>query len=149
MRGYDDGTFRPNEKITRAELAAIISRFAELDGTSAPSFSDIEGHWAQDSIRLAASNGWIYGYTDGSFRPNQAITRAETAAMINRVLDRTPKNEDALLDGMLTFWDNLDTSKWYYIPIQEATNYHRYVKDESGETWVELLTNIDWTVYEQ
>ena len=149
VRGYDDGTFRPNEKITRAELAAIISRFAELDGTSAPSFSDIEGHWAQDSIRLAASNGWIYGYTDGSFRPNQAITRAETAAMINRVLDRTPKNEDALLDGMITFWDNLDTTKWYYIPIQEATNYHRYVKDESGETWVELLTNIDWTVYEQ
>ncbi|MEA4824311.1 MAG: S-layer homology domain-containing protein, partial [Clostridiaceae bacterium] len=149
VTGYEDGTFRPNAMITRAELAAIIARFAELEGSAQFVFTDINGHWAEASILLAASNGWITGYENGTFRPNLAITRAETVTMINRVLDRLPKNKEALLEEMLTFSDNLDTEEWYYIPIQEATNYHKYAKNEAGETWTELIENIDWTIYEQ
>ncbi|NLD87474.1 MAG: hypothetical protein GX633_04375 [Clostridiales bacterium] len=148
VNGYNDGTFRPNALITRAELAAIIARFAELNSSAKFSFTDIDGHWAERSILLAARSGWITGYEDRSFRPDLAITRAETVAMINRLLDRVPKHKESLLRDMLTFYDNLDTEKWYYIPIQEATNFHQYVKSKTDETWVELIENIDWTIYE-
>lgn len=148
ISGYTDGTFKPNAPITRAELATIIARFAKLD-VNTKTFSDINGHWAQKYIELAAGNGWIDGYTDGTFRPNQNIKRAETFAMINRVLDRvTESNSDLLPTDQMNMWsDNMDFDAWYYRDVQEATNNHKAerVGDSIYEKWTEKLPDIDWS----
>ena len=151
IKGYTDGTFRPNADITRAELATIIARFAKLD-VNTKTFSDINGHWAQKSIELAAGNGWINGYTDGTFRPNKSIIRAETFAMINRVLDRqTESVSDLLPTSEMNMWsDNMDADAWYYKDVQEATNYHKCdrVGDSVYEKWTEKVPDIDWASYQ-
>ena len=152
INGYPDGTFRPNAPITRAEMAKVIAMFAELDKDS-EGFKDIAGHWAEAYIKLAAGNGWIAGYPDGTFRPDQYITRAETMTMINRVLERVPSEEEHLLSHrvMLTFPDN-QPGDWYYIAVQEATNshtYERYATEKNGdEQWIKLIDNYDWTKLE-
>ena len=152
ISGYPDGTFRPNAPITRAEMAKVIALFAKLD-KSEDRFNDIAGHWAEAYIRLAAGNGWIAGYPDGSFKPQQNITRAETMTMINRVLDRVPSVESHLLpyNVMLTFPD-CQSGQWYYIAVQEATNSHTYeraVTEKNGdEQWIALRDNRDWTEFE-
>lgn len=149
VNGYPDGTFRPNAPITRAEMAKIIALFAKLDKT-ADRFPDTAGHWAEAYIRLAAGNGWIEGYPDGSFRPDRSITRAETVTMIDRVLERVPKDESRLLphETMLTFPD-CTPGQWFYIAVQEAANSHVYERaanERSGdEQWKELRDNRDWT----
>ena len=151
IKGYTDGTFRPNADITRAELATIIARFAKLD-VNTKTFSDINGHWAQKSIELAAGNGWINGYEDGTFRPNKSIIRAETFAMINRVLDRqTESVSDLLPTSEMNMWsDNLNENAWYYKDVQEATNYHKCdrVGDSVYEKWTEKVPDIDWASYQ-
>ena len=151
IKGYTDGTFRPNADITRAELATIIARFAKLD-VNTKTFSDITGHWAQKSIELAAGNGWINGYEDGTFRPNKSIIRAETFAMINRVLDRqTESVSDLLPTSEMNMWsDNLNENAWYYKDVQEATNYHKCdrVGDSVYEKWTEKVPDIDWASYQ-
>ena len=152
ISGYPDGTFRPNAPITRAEMAKVVALFAKLD-KSEDLFNDIAGHWAEAYIRLAAGNGWIAGYPDGSFKPQQNITRAETMTMINRVLDRVPSVESHLLpyNVMLTFPD-CQSGQWYYIAVQEATNSHTYeraVTEKHGdEQWIALRENRDWTEFE-
>ena len=152
ISGYPDGTFRPNAPITRAEMAKVIALFAKLD-KSEDRFDDIAGHWAEAYIKLAAGNGWIAGYPDGSFKPQQNITRAETMTMINRVLDRVPSVESHLLpyNVMLTFPD-CQSGQWYYIAVQEATNSHTYeraVTEKNGdEQWIALRENRDWTEFE-
>ena len=152
ISGYPDGTFRPNAPITRAEMAKVVALFAKLD-KSENLFNDIAGHWAEAYIRLAAGNGWIAGYPDGSFKPQQNITRAETMTMINRVLDRVPSVESHLLpyNVMLTFPD-CQSGQWYYIAVQEATNSHTYeraVTEKHGdEQWIALRENRDWTEFE-
>lgn len=147
ISGYTDGTFRPDAEITRAELATIISRFANLD-VNTQTFSDISGHWAQKYIELAAGNGWIKGYEDGTFRPDEKITRAETFAMINRVLNRQTENvTDLLPQSEMNMWsDNMDEDAWYYKDVQEATNYHKCerIGDSIYEKWTEKVTDIDW-----
>ena len=149
VNGYPDGTFRPNAPITRAEMAKIIALFAKLD-KSTDRFPDAAGHWAEAYIRLAAGNGWIEGYPDGTFRPNQSITRAETVTMIDRVLERVPKDESRLLphETMLTFPD-CRPGQWFYIAVQEAANSHIYERAASeqhgDEQWKELRDNRDWT----
>ena len=151
IKGYTDGTFQPNKSITRAELATIIARFAKLD-VNTKTFSDINGHWAQKSIELAAGNGWINGYTDGTFRPNKSIIRAETFAMINRVLNRqTESVSDLLPTSEMNMWsDNLNENAWYYKDVQEATNYHKCdrVGDSVYEKWTEKVPDIDWASYQ-
>lgn len=151
IKGYTDGTFRPNADITRAELATIIARFAKLD-VNTKTVSDINGHWAQKNIELAAGNGWINGYEDGTFRPNNNITRAETFAMINRVLDRqTESVSDLLPTSEMNMWsDNLNENAWYYKDVQEATNYHKCdrVGDSVYEKWTEKVPDIDWASYQ-
>ena len=151
INGYTDGTFRPNAPITRAELATIIARFAKLD-VNTKTFSDINGHWAQKNIELAAGNGWINGYEDGTFRPNNNITRAETFAMINRVLDRqTESVSDLLPTSEMNMWsDNMNENAWYYKDIQEATNYHKCdrVDQSTYEKWTEKVPDIDWASYQ-
>ena len=153
VTGYNDGTFRPNQPITRGEMAKIIANFANLNkGTK--SFTDLSGHWSKTYVELAAGNGWIAGYPDGSFRPDQKITRAETVTMINRVLERVPAKELRLLSRsiMLTFPDN-NPGDWYYIAIQEASNSHEYqrsVYETTGdEMWTKLIDNVDWTKLEK
>jgi len=149
LNGRPGGIFDPNAYITRAEFTAIAARF-DLFGTAADgSFRDIYGHWAQKEINVAVNNGWVLGYEDGTFRPDDVITRAEAITMINRVLQRIPGGVEDLLPGMTVWADNMDTSKWYYLMIQEATNSHSYIRDTSGyEYWTGLIPTPDWAELE-
>lgn len=151
VKGDPAGTYRPGDPITRAEMAAIIARFGDFK-EGGKTFNDISGHWAQKYIELAASNGWINGNPDGTFKPNNNITRAETVAMINRVLDRQTKDVSDLLPvSQMTNWsDNMDTAKWYYRDMQEATNNHKAerVGNSIYEKWTEKLPDIDWASYQ-
>ena len=132
------GYFRPNEAITRAELAAMLAQFA--DTKSAPNyFTDVTAnYWAANAIAVCAKLGWINGYPDGTFRPDQTVTRAEMMAMINRALERTPKSAADLLAGMKVWSDNANVNAWYYLDVQEATNSHTYAKSGTHETWKKL-----------
>ncbi len=139
IKGYPDGTFKPNNFITRAEFAAIAARFDDHESTGAVTFNDIEGHWAEEEVCRAAELGWVNGYPDGSFRPNQDITRAEAMALINRVLVRNPETVEDLLEDMPVWKDNMDTTKWYYIDVQEASIGHEYArKPNNTEYWTAL-----------
>ena len=135
-----NGKFRPNDAITRAELASMIAQFAGLESASAAKFNDVGSrYWAAEEIAIAAKMGWINGYPDGSFRPDRNVTRAELMAMVNRALGRTPKSADDLLSGMKTWRDNANVNAWYYLDVQEATNDHTYTKSGTHETWKKLL----------
>ena len=147
VKGRTANAFAPNAPITRAEFAAICSRFDRSNVEIKSDFNDISGHWAENEIRCAASLGWIQGYTDGSFKPDQNITRAEAASMINRMLHRLPETVDDLLDGMIQWQDN-QPSDWYYINMQEATNSHDFKqKGEINEYWTKLTENPNWDRY--
>ena len=152
LDGYEDGTFRPDGNITRAEFATITARFLEASYDGGNRFPDIDGHWAAEYINEAANAGIVDGYEDGTFRPQQNITRAEAVTMVNRTVDRHP-DADHLLDNMVTWPDNPE-SAWYYAQIQEATNAHAYTmhtdqEDSPYEIWTELLPNRDWSALEQ
>ena len=147
ISGYPDATFRPNASITRAEFAAIATRF-DVNGDKTPaSFNDIADHWAKDEIAVAANNGWVNGYEDGSFRPQNKITRAETMSLVNRVLNRKPETAEDLLENMAKWTDNADTNAWYYLAVQEATNshYYEYKENSQYEKWTELRDTRDWS----
>ena len=147
VKGRTANAFAPNAPITRAEFAAICSRFDRSNVEIKSDFNDISGHWAEKEIRRAASLGWIKGYADGSFKPDQNITRAEAASMINRMLHRLPETADDLLDGMIQWPDN-QPSDWYYINMQEATNSHDFKqKGEINEYWTKLTENPNWDRY--
>ena len=153
VAGYPDGSFRPNQSITRAEMTALVVRFmgyGHLTNVQGGTFSDTQGHWAQDAINTASRRGWVTGFEDGTFRPDQPITRAEAAALINRMLGRLPQNSDDLLAGMLTWPDNMNVNAWYYLYIQEATNSHYHVMNADGihETWTQLIAPRDWRALE-
>ena len=151
IKGYEDGSFKPNDPISRAEFAAIAARF-DPDGDKTPAtFADVTSHWAKDEISIAANHGWIKGYEDGSFKPNQKITRAETMTLVNRVLNRLPEAKDDLHKDMKTWVDNMDETAWYYLAVQEATNSH-YFKNKTGtkfEQWTDLRDTRDWSELEK
>lgn len=150
ITGYPDGTFRPDAPVTRAEFAAIAARFDEKSARTTASFRDIYGHWAERYISRSAELGWIRGYTDNTFRPDQSITRAEAMALINRVLNRNPESKDDLLRSMNIFNDNLDTAKWYYLDVQEAANSHDFIRKANGyEMWKKLRADPDWKALER
>lgn len=150
ITGYPDGTFKPNKPITRAEFAAIAARFDETQSGKSATFSDVIGHWAAKEIGIAYYNDWIKGYPDGTFKPDQNITRAEAMTVINRVLERKPESPADLLTNMNKWTDNLDTSKWYYLDVQEATNSHGYTrKTFNYELWRQMLPDPDWSRYER
>lgn len=150
ITGYPDGTFKPNKPITRAEFAAIAARFDETQSGKSATFSDVIGHWAAKEIGIAYANEWIKGYPDGTFKPDQNITRAEAMTMINRVLERKPESPADLLTNMNKWTDNMDTSKWYYLDVQEATNSHAYTrKTFNYELWRQMLPDPDWSRYER
>lgn len=150
ITGYPDGTFQPDAPVTRAEFAAIAARFDEKSARTTASFRDIYGHWAGRYISRSAELGWIRGYTDNTFRPDQSITRAEAMALINRVLNRNPESKDDLLRSMNIFNDNLDTAKWYYLDVQEAANSHDFIRKANGyEMWKKLRADPDWKALER
>ena len=150
VKGHNDGTFAPNAPITRAEFAAIAARFDDKNRDTSSKFTDIASHWAKNEIGIAANKGWINGYPDGTFRPNQYITRAEAMTLVNRVLNRLPENSSDLLDSMIKWPDNSDASAWYYLAVQEATNSHYYkTKENKFEKWTELRKTRDWTKLEK
>ena len=150
VKGDSQGKFNPNAPITRAEFAAIAARFDDKANTTAVDFSDIASHWAKDEISAAANNGWINGYTDGTFRPNNKITRAEAMTLVNRVLKRLPETAEDLHNDMIKWSDNSDTSAWYYLAVQEATNSHYYdLKENKYEKWSKLRETRDWTELEK
>ena len=141
-----NGYFRPNEAITRAELAAMLAKFSETTG-AANYFNDVSAkYWAANAIAICAKLGWITGYPDGTFRPDKNVTRAELMAMINRATGRAPKSADAFLPGMKTWIDNT-SDKWYYLDVQEATNSHSYTV-KGSETWTALNADPNWSLYE-
>ncbi|WP_417184024.1 S-layer homology domain-containing protein [Agathobaculum sp.] len=152
VKGHNDGTFAPNAPITRAEFAAIAARFDDKNTDMSSKFTDIASHWAKNEIGIAANKGWINGYPDGTFRPNQYITRAEAMTLVNRVLNRLPENSSDLLDSMIKWPDNSDASAWYYLAVQEATNSHAYSdksKDDKYEKWTTIRDARDWTELEK
>ena len=152
VKGHNDGTFAPNAPITRAEFAAIAARFDDKNTNTSSKFTDIASHWAKNEIGIAANKGWINGYPDGTFRPNQYITRAEAMTLVNRVLNRLPENSSDLLDSMIKWPDNSDASAWYYLAVQEATNSHAYSdksKDDKYEKWTTIRDARDWTELEK
>ena len=136
VSGYPDGTFKPNQPITRAEFSSIASRFAELTEEKDLTFSDLDAsHWGYKAIRLAASNGWISGYPDNTFRPEQAITRAEVTSITNRMLNRYADLDwiNAHNDAVIHFSD-VSAGDWFFEPVMEATMGHDFTRDADGKT---------------
>ena len=150
VKGDTHGKFNPDAPITRAEFAAIAARFDDKANTTAADFSDIASHWAKNEISAASNNGWINGYPDGTFKPDNHITRAEAMTLVNRVLKRLPETRDDLRDDMIKWSDNSDASQWFYLAVQEATNSHYYkTKENKFEKWTELRKTRDWTELEK
>ena len=148
VQGRSSTTFDPKAPITRAQFAAICARFDTGTSSGTQTFSDISGHWAEKYIQRAAELGWIKGFEDGTFRPDTYITRAQAMTMINRVLNRIPEENSDLLSNM-NVWPDCNTSDWFYLAVQEATNSHNY-KHKAGnyETWISMKQDPDWTRYE-
>lgn len=153
IAGYEDGSFRPNGYITRAEFATIAARFFDVTYNGKDLFPDISGHWAKDYINQAANKGFVNGYEDGTFKPDRNITRAEAVTLVNRTLDRHPDKNHFTKD-MLVWPDNMDQTKWYYADMQEATNSHTYQMKENSdktkyENWTKTLTIRNWEALEK
>ena len=135
ISGYHDGTFRPNSPMTRAELTTVMTLFFEMTGGT-NSFSDIQGHWAYLNINSAYNKGWITGYGDSTFRPNNPITRAEAVTIINRALNRRPN--PITNDYHVTFYvfTDLTRNHWAFYEIMEATIEHDFTYGPDGlEIW--------------
>ncbi len=139
ISGYKEGTFKPGQTITRAEFAAIASRFDSVSENVTNPFTDTEGHWAEQLISNAADKGWVGGYPDNTFRPTNAITRAEAMTLINKVLNREVDEEGLLADAKQ--WPDNQKGKWYYYQVLEATNSHDYER-RSADSYVENWTAI-------
>ncbi|WP_326910362.1 S-layer homology domain-containing protein [Sedimentibacter sp. MB31-C6] len=144
LNGYPDGTFKPSEPITRAEFATIAAKFDKLESSSTSKFTDIYGHWAEDYINSSEIKGWINGYLDNTFKPDQNITRAESMTLINNVLERSVLEENIHPDAI--FWPDMTSDDWYYEAVMEATNSHNYtINEESGEElWTGMKANKLW-----
>ena len=144
VTGDANGYFRPSDPITRAEIAAMIARCdGSYYGSSYTNFSDVKGHWAASYIARAYELGWINGYGT-TYAPDKYITRAETVAILNRVLNRAPQNTSDLLSGRNTFSD-VGAASWYYLDVEEAANSHTYTRKSSGyEYWNRLIADPSW-----
>jgi hypothetical protein len=143
LLGYPDGTFRPNAPVTRAEFSAMISRFFRAFDAAPNNFTDVSAsHWAARYIDMASSRGWVQGYGDGTFRPDNAITRAEVVTLVNRAIDRVPNPATIRdsLDGRMIYTD-ITPAHWAFYDIMEASIEHTFVRDASGLeiwTWYEI-----------
>ena len=140
IRGYPDGTFKPDRSITRAEFATMISGFDKLEQADYNVFPDLYGHWAAGYINSAATKGWVSGYLDGEFKPENEITRAEVVSVINRMLNRRIEFKD-IPDWAPGFTDLPPRDRhWAYEAIIEASIGHKYQRKPNGsEIWTEVL----------
>ncbi len=149
LTGYEDNSFRPDNAITRAELVKIsMSFYGSPAAGGAAAFADTQSHWAQAFIDAAAAMGFVDGYGNGTFLPDQPVTRAEAMKIINRTLNRVP-HKDYLMPGMITWSDNADLTAWYYAEVQEATNSHAYAWSGQHEIWNAILPVRDWAALEK
>ena len=155
--GYGNGEVRPQNNITRAEVATIFFRLLTDDVrdenlTKTNRYSDVAAtSWYNTAVSTLSSMGIITGYPDGTFGPQRDITRAETMALVNRVLNRQPETEDDLLPNMTVWTDNANPKAWYYLAVQEATNshYYKFKTNSKYEKWTELRETRDWTQLEK
>ena len=148
LSGYEDGTFRPNQPITRAELVKIAMSFYGTVHSDSDVFNDVGEHWAAAFINGAADLGFVNGYGDETFQPDRYVTRAEAIKIINRTLNRAP-DKDHLLSDMITWVDNMNVDAWYYAEIQEATNSHTYTWDKTSEIWEKIRPVRNWSDLEK
>ena len=150
FQGRSADTFDPNAPITRGEFAAVCSRFDDSKVETTTTYTDVAGHWAASAIMRTAALGWVDGYEDGSFRPNNDITRAQVVTMVNRVLCRAPETADDLYTGMTTYPD-CAPADWFYLAIQEASNSHDFERKSGSiyEKWTALTTAPDWSQFER
>ena len=146
LGGYEDGTFRPNDSITRAEFAKIAVSFFEYEDISAENiFTDVAaGSWYENFVAVAAKLGLIEGYAGNVYRPNESITRAEACTIINRTLGRAPDADHLLPESEMNTWPNNRPGVWYYAQLQEATNSHEYKWSGDIEHWTAKLPERDW-----
>ena len=144
--GYEDGTFRPNDSITRAEFAKIAVSFFEYEDISAENiFTDVAaGSWYENFVAVAAKLGLIEGYAGNVYRPNESITRSEACTIINRTLGRAPDAEHLLPESQMNTWPDNRPGTWYYAQLQEATNSHEYKWSGDIEIWTAKLPERDW-----
>ena len=149
LGGYSDGTFRPNAPITRAEFAKIAVSFAQANGSAVYSyFTDVKTtDWFAPYVTAAKDSGLIEGYSDGSFKPENRITRAEACAIVNRVLGRKPSKNHMKISDRID-WPDCTTADWFYEAIMEATNSHTYQMGKRVETWNDKLPQRDWAALE-
>ena len=155
--GYGNGEVRPQNNITRAEVATIFFRLLTDDVrdenlTKTNRYSDVAAtSWYNTAVSTLRSMGIITGYPDGTFGPQRDITRAETMTLVNRVLNRQPETEDDLLPNMTVWTDNANPKAWYYLAVQEATNshYYKFKTNSKYEKWTELRETRDWTQLEK
>ena len=149
LGGYSDGTFRPNAPITRAEFAKIAVSFSQANGSAVYSyFTDVKTtDWFAPYVTTAKDSGLIEGYSDGSFKPENRITRAEACAIVNRVLGRKPSKSHMKISGRID-WPDCTTADWFYEAIMEATNSHTYQMGKRVETWNGKLPQRDWAALE-
>lgn len=149
IKGYPDGTFKPEKSITRAEFAAMATRFANLFGGGLQGFVDVPyTHWANDVIAKAASAGWVSGYPDGTFKPENKITRAEVVSITNRMLTRRADKDFITKhrSAILRFTDT--PTHWAFYDIVEACNGHDYTRQGTiEENW--LNVNLKTFVYDK
>ena len=155
--GYGNGEVRPQNNITRAEVATIFFRLLTDDVrdenlTKTNRYSDVAAtSWYNTAVSTLSSMGIITGYPDGTFGPQRDITRAETMTLVNRILNRQPETEDDLLPNMTVWTDNANPKAWYYLAVQEATNshYYKFKTNSKYEKWTELRETRDWTLLEK
>lgn len=151
LDGYEDGSFRPNASITRAEFTKIaVSFFKHVGGASSNPFNDVpDSAWYAEFVKAAAELGLIDGYEDGTFRPNAPITRAEACTIVNRTLGRAPDKDNLLPEHEMLTWPDNSRDAWYYAQIQEATNSHDYQWLGAIELWTAKLAERDWDALEK
>ncbi|MBP3448591.1 MAG: S-layer homology domain-containing protein [Clostridia bacterium] len=141
INGYEDGTFKPDAPITRAEFATIASRFFELEKGAENTFVDVtDSHWAKEYIDSAVIKGWLKGYEDGTFKPDQAIKRSEAVTIVNRMLNRAADKAyiEANYEKVLDYPD-IDESHWAYYEILEASNWHDHKVENNQESWTDIF----------
>lgn len=153
INGYEDGTFKPNAPITRAEFTAIATRFFDYEAEYDGAFNDVSARaWYADYVQAAVDMGLVDGYPDGGFHPDAYITRAEACTIVNRVLHRVPHEDHLLAESVMNTWPDNPKSAWYYEDMQEATNSHDYdwIREdgETVEDWTKKLPERDWSALE-
>ncbi|MDY3031518.1 MAG: S-layer homology domain-containing protein [Clostridia bacterium] len=151
IEGYEDGTFRPANHITRAEFVTIVARFYETVVAKDAGFTDVSGHWAEDYINRAVYYRLLSGYDDGTFKPDNLIKRDEAMTIVNSILNRKVEKEGLLEEAVAKNWSDNPESAWYYTIVLEATMSHEYTRPENvvEETWTALKTNPDWVNLEK